>query len=370
MPSCRRFPFAIMATVVGLAAGIGGAELTVRAWETLADTSEEFTYAASQQFKRLHQGSACPGLPYELRPGATARVSYGGGSVVEYRINRLGMRGPEPTTNPVLRILLLGDSVTFGYYVREESTFASLLPGYIGGSAQVDNGAVGGYNTYTELQWYRCHGRDLSPDAVVVCFCPNDLDDPYGHFTWHTLEAMGSIPESMCPDPRRSWQSSEERRRKAASVWWNRWWRLRKASRAIWRATVFLNRRVGSGRRPFLHCLKAMSDPASLELGWLRRGIVDFADEVPDSTSLLVAIIPLRYQLEDQTYDESLRSVSGLTAELGLPCLNLLPVLREAGTSCFLDASHLSPTGHRVVAEALGSFLTGGTFEQSPHHAS
>jgi hypothetical protein len=351
--------FGVAAALAGLCLGLVGAELLVRTWEKISGASEEFTYEASRQFKDLHRLSTCPGLPYELRPGATATIRYGGGSAVQYRISKHGMRGPELSDDAVLRVLLLGDSVTFGYYAREESTFASLLAGHLGGgdSCVTLNGAVGGYNTYTELQWYRCHGRSLNPHIVVLCFCPNDVDDPYGHFSWHTLEALGELPAEMYPNPARSERLRESRARAARSWGWRLWQETRRGSRLAWRASLLYDRRVGAGRRPFLDCLVALADTTSAESRWFAANLERLRREIPRGTLLVVAVLPLRYQMSTTRYDRALGSVESTARRLGVPVLNLVSRLRGMGTVCYLDASHLSSVGHRTVASAMGAFL-------------
>jgi lysophospholipase L1-like esterase len=359
MTSARRWVFGLTASAAGLCAGLGGAELLVRVWERLADTSEEFTYEASQEFKNLHRRSNCPGLPYELRPDATAAINYGSGRRVTYRINDLGMRGSEPRTEAQTTVLLLGDSVTFGYYVQAESTFAALLADRLGGGGTVEvlNGGVGGYNTYTELQWYRCHGKSLDPDIVVLCFCPNDVDDPYGHFAWHTLEALGDLPRAMTPNPVLSERLQAEGRSRAESWWWNTWNRIRKRSRLVWRVALFWDRRLGTGRRPFLRCLGALADAGSLESRWLGALCACLQSEVSPGASLVTVLLPVSYQVNDPANDAALDQVQTTCARLGIPTLNLLPQFRATAQSCFLDASHLSHTGHRTAAEAIAAFL-------------
>src|SRR5215831_18680771 len=52
-----------------------------------------------------------PRLRFELRPGGLARGE------VEYRVNELGLRGPETTLEKppgVRRVAVLGDSIAFG----------------------------------------------------------------------------------------------------------------------------------------------------------------------------------------------------------------------------------------------------------------
>ena len=52
--------------------------------------------------------------------------------------NSLGLRSPEPTQQPQLRILTLGDSSVFGHGVADDETFAAVLAARTG--ADVQNG--------------------------------------------------------------------------------------------------------------------------------------------------------------------------------------------------------------------------------------
>ena len=71
----------------------------------------------------LHQPSSIPGLAYELAPG---REGHSRGAMV--KINSLGMRDDEPRSDASLsRIAVIGDSIAFGFGVREEYTFSSVL---------------------------------------------------------------------------------------------------------------------------------------------------------------------------------------------------------------------------------------------------
>ena len=64
---------------------------------------------------------------YGLRPGAEGRL---GDSAVTYRINADGFRGPRyvrPKPPGKTRVVVLGDSVAFGYEVEEADAFPRLL---------------------------------------------------------------------------------------------------------------------------------------------------------------------------------------------------------------------------------------------------
>jgi hypothetical protein len=72
------------------------------------------------------------------------------------------------------RVLLLGDSVTFGSWVRDGETFAALLDGRY----EVINLGVAGYGTAQELLKFEHDGIGYRPDVVVLNFTvANDVSD-------------------------------------------------------------------------------------------------------------------------------------------------------------------------------------------------
>jgi hypothetical protein len=105
---------------------------------------------------------------------------------VPVHINSLELRDPReyslakgPRT---FRILVLGDSVTFGHGSVYEHTYPSLLEQQLKAwrpdvEWQVWNAAVPGYNTSQELAHLREVGPRFQPDLVIVGFFPNDLVD-------------------------------------------------------------------------------------------------------------------------------------------------------------------------------------------------
>src|SRR5439155_5599961 len=82
------------------------------------------------------------------------------------------------------RILVLGDSVTFGHGSVYEHTYPYLLEQRLKAwnpkiDWQVWNAAVPGYNTSQELAQLLEVGDRFKPDLVVVGFFENDLVDNY-----------------------------------------------------------------------------------------------------------------------------------------------------------------------------------------------
>jgi len=102
----------------------------------------------------------------------------------DVKINSQGLRDNEYSlAKPagVYRILLLGDSTTFGWGVSLADTTAKILerelnakhvPGYE--RFEVINGGVGNYDTVQEVTYYKTRGRNFHPDMVILVYFIND----------------------------------------------------------------------------------------------------------------------------------------------------------------------------------------------------
>jgi len=101
---------------------------------------------------------------------------------VEVRTNEMGLRdrplGPKQPGHP--RILMLGDSVLFGWGVRAEDTSSrqleTLLRTRDGIDAETINSGVVGYNSYQEMTFLETRGPGIQPDAVVLLYVDNDIE--------------------------------------------------------------------------------------------------------------------------------------------------------------------------------------------------
>ncbi|MFA6292707.1 MAG: GDSL-type esterase/lipase family protein [Victivallales bacterium] len=107
------------------------------------------------------------------------------GFLMRVRTNSLGHRGPEPDKailgdKDATRILLIGDSFTFGYGVENEDHFGTLLEQKLrdkGRKCTVLNSGVAGWGSLQALNYARDHFEQFRPDIVIYTFCGNDADD-------------------------------------------------------------------------------------------------------------------------------------------------------------------------------------------------
>jgi len=109
---------------------------------------------------------------------------------VPVRINLLGFRDERDydldKKDGTFRILVFGDSVTFGHGTLSETTYPFLLEQRLKQwrpevNWEVWNLAVPGYNTGQELEYLREVGPIYKPDLVIIGFYPNDFTDNEVH---------------------------------------------------------------------------------------------------------------------------------------------------------------------------------------------
>src|SRR5262249_38218439 len=99
--------------------------------------------------------------------------------------NAHGLRGPEfPLAKPpgVQRVLVLGDSCTFGYLLPEEDAYTSQLQHLLderrgAGKVHVINAGVPGYGINNEAEFLEHRGLAFHPHAIVVTASSGDLPD-------------------------------------------------------------------------------------------------------------------------------------------------------------------------------------------------
>jgi hypothetical protein len=137
-----------------------------------------------------------PILVYKHAPGL--RQTYQG---VDVFINELGLRDRklEKKRDGELRILLLGDSVTFGWGVPIEATFGrkveSTLASKLKRPVRTVNTGVGGYNTVQEYAVLKTYAEVVDPDVVVLLYVSNDIERNEPPFDpWSQVSFRGKSP--------------------------------------------------------------------------------------------------------------------------------------------------------------------------------
>lgn len=112
-----------------------------------------------------------------------------------------------------LRILVLGDSGTYGAIVGQVDTYTAILERKLranGVDAEVINMSYGGWGTDQELEALTLEGVSYKPDLVILQFCTNDPFD-VGYFAsndentrrlkpfYYELDASGALQRHVNP---------------------------------------------------------------------------------------------------------------------------------------------------------------------------
>jgi hypothetical protein len=131
------------------------------------------------------------GQVHRFRPGASFKHCYSGArpyfdadGCVTYHINQWGYRGPDFVREKppgVYRIVIIGDSFTFGEGTPDASIYPAILDTALrsrpigGRRTEVINLGMPAEDGGTELLTYREFARSLAPDHVVLQWHTNDF---------------------------------------------------------------------------------------------------------------------------------------------------------------------------------------------------
>ena len=121
-----------------------------------------------------------PSLFYRMKPN-TNYVNVLGDN---FKTNELGFRTISTLSRPenTKRVLVIGDSWTYGPYVSEAQTFPSVLSKHLNTGKQkwqVYNLSMLGWNTDNQVAALWNFIGQIKPDLVVICPTSNDIDESF-----------------------------------------------------------------------------------------------------------------------------------------------------------------------------------------------
>jgi lysophospholipase L1-like esterase len=274
---------------------------------------------------------------------------------VPVAFNSLGLRDAERTPQPApgaLRILAIGDSVTFGMGVAQEQTYPrqleSLLSRERGAPVEVLNMGMPGYNTRHQLAQLRELGLSLQPKIVVLGFLYNDV------------EPSSAQRSARPPQEEKSLVRKAQSTINAGTLW------LKKNSLFF----AWLTPRLGMVLRPlgfkgFGQVGEVKDKYVDTNPQW--RGVQQALLEMQRLTAergieLVVMSIPAMAKFDDATYPikEYHQAVAAFCRDSGIRHLDLLPAFWGLdGTRFWIHATdgHPNAEGQRIMAEALAKYL-------------
>jgi len=337
VPRRLRFGRWIALIVALLAAG----ELGARLWE-----------AGGEGTATLYDTVVLAGSRFKMKPRVTVHVPERYGTIT-YTFNADGYRdGEHANGSRRQRLVLLGDSVTFGLGAPQEQIYPAVLQRQLderlGPRYDVVNLAIFAYNTADELAALREDGRKHQPRLVVVQFFMNDLSQP-----------AADAP----PRPPTSWQRL-----------------LAVKNRYLYRSALARRLHQGFTRAAYVlvHDVRRSRFPDTLNDAEPRSKIAYLREHGDDSTvpafasllairdaaaslqaPLLILVTPDETQLFSSGFDAIDARLAAFCAKHRIPFVDALPHLRAAPDrqALYLDGVHLSPQGHALVGRLLASEL-------------
>ncbi|HSB63227.1 MAG TPA: hypothetical protein VLJ18_03630 [Thermoanaerobaculia bacterium] len=198
-PLAANLALLLGSTLVALALCEVGARLLLPAPQTVKVEEKKDTYEAPKGFERLETQAdksidsvVLFGGPHgvRLRPNTRGEIHHHvlSGRDVVIDVNSLGLRYPElpPKSPDEFRVLVLGDSITFGDFVLEEETWTRQMEALTAGrkkAVRFINAGLPGAGTAEELALFREIGPNVKADLVLVGMYLNDAQSGSLFFT-------------------------------------------------------------------------------------------------------------------------------------------------------------------------------------------
>lgn len=309
-------------------------------------------------------------------------------------INSLGMRGPEvgPKRGDERRLLVLGDSLVWGYGVDAEQAFPALLQQRLasaGVPCTVGNGGVPGYGSrHVALQMARLD-QPFGADAFVVCgYLGNDaLDDALPQ---RTVFAGLSLQGPWARLVQDSWRARLMYRSRAW-LWLESWLLTNHEAYSLVKQLRFSPEEAAAaaGFTPDKLYAGIFLDVVDANTRWVKeappvvprhlamlRTSLQAMQRTAGLRPLVFVILPTSFQVIPAKWHEKLAGLGfaakdyerglaqqrwfGVARDLGVRALDATPILAAEADPAGLfvsDGGHLNERGHRVIAAWLATEL-------------
>lgn len=277
---------------------------------------------------------------------------------VPIEINSLGFRGKEIAfrkTPGVPRVLILGDSITWGDSLRDEDTYVRHtevdLARALGHPVEVINGGVGDTGSEEQMDILEESGLRVKPDVVVLGFYLNDSRPPWGF----SGEVGGrgwvrrhSVVADKFYEKLVLWQWI--RQKGTARFAW-----IKAQSRLDWKhdQSAFLE---------LAHLADFDWGAAWDDTSWhtIDEQLTRLENHARQSGFRVATLtFPVRFQVQAATADDSpQKTFDALSRKHGFPNLDLLPLYRaHASENILFDQCHPTARMSRMIGAAVSDFL-------------
>ncbi len=307
-----------------------------------------------------------PQMGVMLLPGARGVKIGADGRHYSFVHNKRGLRADREFREEKInafRILMLGDSYTYGLLVNDNQTFSYYLQAIFdrqGKAAEVINAGAPGKGTDYALKFFQRLGQAYHPDVTILWFFYNDFcDNARGDYydideknQIHPKLPFVTIADRFRTSRLGSWLLSWSHLAnflKNQCIWL--WYKIRPNQRLY--AAMFVNYPEG--------CLSQMhKNYTSTYLRALRQATKE------EGGKLLVCYIPdgvgMESYLKTNKVTEYESAIKEITEKEGITFLSLTPVFarkgRDFGELYIPNDIHFSPYGNEYIAEYIAGYLS------------
>jgi len=301
-------------------------------------------------------------LGFKQAPNFTAKhVNTNSGFSVTITTNSLGLRSHEiEEVKTKKRVLVLGDSVVWGFGVEDNETFSSILNDELEGFEFI-NAALSDYSTKQELDYLRRDGIELKPDVVMLgFFIGNDFVDNLVRSGNASIKVEASWFKNLKREVRRNIKTYDF---------------VMSRLRGIYSLRMFLVKTGLANNEDFYQYRIYMRDYDN-DINQAVNITLGYIDEMnalskEKNITFIILLIPPKYQIYDSEWQAALdyNRFKGDEVERLKPTIiledfcrknniafiDLLADLRSVKEDMYLakDTSHFNAFGHRIVADIL-----------------
>ena len=292
-------------------------------------------------------------------PNQHGRRSFPGDYNYHYTNNSLGLRGSRDYSEKSegLRILLLGDSFTYGMGVNDEQTFAVLAEKklkILDYPIEIINAGVIGMGTDYGLRFYNFLDSKFHSEVVVLCFFANDFQDNDQEKSYRINENGTISPNFMNPQ----WQKKNILVRSNFYNWlicWSHSVNLLKNVVVHILGTGALSEynRINGGYSNEDNIKKTQLFIHKLKNETRKRNAAFYIFYIPDR-------LDVEYYRHNGMIPKDEKIIDTIAQDLGIDLISLTTRLsqeRDLDRIYYHKDGHFTPTGHEIAASVLAPFL-------------
>ncbi|MBF0103980.1 MAG: SGNH/GDSL hydrolase family protein [Deltaproteobacteria bacterium] len=245
------------------------------------------------------------------------------------------------------KIMVLGDSVTFGWGVDQNNTFTAQLNKSFNNDAHFFNMSVGGWSFAEYFITYNKYKKNISPDLVMVATSPGDFAEL--NFSSWKNKNTGQLPLAV--------------KRKDYCITREGYFRydLIAEKYPILRNSYLWILLCKKGLQRIYDMLRSDSlDSYAIA--------ADIVKKISEETPVLVVMLPADYSYKNGTYDTTPSNLflSRLKEEKNIHVLDCYPTVFENDLykNFFLDGTHYTRESNLFIAEKISDYIKSSSLLQ------